>query len=637
MSYNVDIDEADVAVLSQNLNKSKELFNSISLSLNNISTKASTASVKIKPIMKDVNRLNYNKKQIDQGINLLNEVSSYASKTSQYESILNNSIDLIGLKKFLDTLIKSKKLLIEMKQNIKKFSGILINFENLIDKSQMTLISYFKKTINKVNMIGGGSKNGNIKTNQDIFLIINYFYNNSNQGNDLKMINDVLVKSLSSQLVILIKPFANECKPVKRNTGVPYERGTNGISKFNEELNKGIKTIMMLLDDMEQNLPSMTIIEKENLMKQIIEPSINEEYPKILETYLTTINFSGVQILNEDLLILEIIESLTSFETFLNVNSFDPRQFSRYKSNYELLISKSNEMLKQMFVYIESKILGVERLNENNIPEITVELISKIRRLNDYRKSLYKLIQGRKLGSWLNVSPPLKFISVYTSVLTNSKDFEIDENNIDFLLSSYLSDLIDAIMINIEINLKNNNTTSDSKFFKKSNQGYQLIKNTILIESIVNRSNNFYQNLGNVGIERINKLKNRFLKIFLDDWNYASYIIIRDMTTITTTSAMNSSGGGGNSMSKTGKERDQIKELFRNFNESFEEALKNYEKFKINDINLRNYLSNEIKKLIVNAYFKLYDKYAATDFTKNKAKYVKYDKKQFENILSQKL
>lgn len=164
-------------------------------------------------------------------------------------------------------------------------------------------------------------------------------------------------------------------------------------------------------------------------------------------------------------------------------------------------------------------------------------------------------------------------------------------------------------------------------------QGYYLIKNTILIETIVNRSQQLFNSLGNLGIERLNRLKKRFLKLFLDDWNYASYIIIRDMTTITTTNAV--SGHSGSGMSS--KEKDQIKELFKNFNESFEDALRNYEKYNITDVNLRAYLSGEIKKLIMNAYFKLYDKYGSGEFTKNKAKYIKYNKHQFEQILNEKL
>ena len=102
------------------------------------------------------------------------------------------------------------------------------------------------------------------------------------------------------------------------------------------------------------------------------------------------------------------------------------------------------------------------------------------------------------------------------------------------------------------------------------------------------------------------------------------------MTQITTTNALH---GGQNSA----KEKEQIKDLFRNFNDSFEEALRQYEKFNIQEKELRFYLSSEIKRLIINAYNKLYDKYGNGEFTKNRAKYIKYDKMQFERLLNERL
>ncbi|EGW30165.1 uncharacterized protein SPAPADRAFT_63773, partial [Spathaspora passalidarum NRRL Y-27907] len=59
--YRVDIDEADVAVLNQNLIKSKELFQTINTSLLKIADKSISASSTIKPVLKQVNKLTKNK------------------------------------------------------------------------------------------------------------------------------------------------------------------------------------------------------------------------------------------------------------------------------------------------------------------------------------------------------------------------------------------------------------------------------------------------------------------------------------------------------------------------------------------------------------------------------------------------
>lgn len=613
MSFNVDIDEADVAVLNQNLIKSKELFTSISRSLNKISTKSSTASIKIKPILKDVNKLNDNRNQLDSGLNLLSEVSNYASETSKYEAVLNNSIELIGLKKFIDTLTRSKVLLTEMKSNIKRFKGILINFENLIDKSELNLENYFQKLL-KSNVMGTNKMN-------EIILIFQYFYSSSMSGQ--KTIDKIFMRSQSIKMAEIMRPHEEPTKPIKRSSNIPYEKGSNGINRYNNEMIKAIKGEIGLLNEVGAKI-NLNASAKDMFVLDIVRKVVNESYAEVIGNFNKV--FGQSKILHNDLLILETIENLNHFEKFLNVSNIDVRSFPAFNENYHQLINISSEIFRELIEYSENRVKSVERLTDLNATEAVVELISRIRKLSEYNISLLKLISGMKLGSWLNLKPAVRFISVYTSVIPNLSD-DIDETAPEHLLSCFISDYIDSIIINIEIGLK-----ADVSL-KKSMQGYYLIKNTILIETIVNRSQQLFNSLGNLGIERLNRLKKRFLKLFLDDWNYASYIIIRDMTTITTTNAV--SGHSGSGMSS--KEKEQIKDLFKNFNESFEDALRNYEKYNITDVNLRAYLSGEIKKLIMNAYFKLYDKYGSGEFTKNKAKYIKYNKHQFEQILNEKL
>lgn len=613
MTFNVDIDEADVAVLNQNLIKSKELFTSISKSLNKISTKSSTASIKIKPILKDVNKLNNNKNQLDSGLNLLSDVSNYAAQTSKYEAVLSNSIELIGLKKFIDTLVKSKVLLKEMKMNIKNFKGILINFENLIDKSELNLQNYFQKSFSNNNM--GSNKLS------EIILIFQYFYSSSSTG--ASTINKIFVRSQSLKLVETLKQAEGTTRPMKRKSNIPYEKGTNGINRYNNEIIKGVKDELGLLNEVAAKVDIDTTT-RVKMVVDIIYKAVNESYAEVLSVFNNYFRLS--KLMSNDVFMLEVVENVSHFEKFLNVNNIDVRSFPAFAEHYHQLVQTSSEIFHELVEYSEARIRSAERLTDLTMTELVVELISRIRKLSDFSASLLKLISQQKLGSWLNTKPPVRFVGVYTSVIPNISD-DVDETSPEHLLSCFTSDYIDSIIINIEIGLKQDVN------LKKSMQGYYLIKNLIMVETIINRSQQLFTNLGNLGMERLNRLKKRFLKLFLDDWNYASYIIIRDMTSITTSNAVS----GHTSSSMSSKEREQIKELFKNFNESFEDALRNYEKYNISDPNLRNYLSNEIKKLILNAYFKLYDKYGTGEFTKNRAKYIKYTKQQFEQILNEKL
>ena len=175
------------------------------------------------------------------------------------------------------------------------------------------------------------------------------------------------------------------------------------------------------------------------------------------------------------------------------------------------------------------------KFNEINTQEVIVELMSKLRRLSEFKLALLQLIKNYSIGQWLVSQPPMRFVNVFSSVIPNSQpqansDGEEDEVIQEYLLSSFYSDVIDAIMINIEIGLKKNTSGGDSlplssstsastnatsgtsslSLNKKSTQGFILIKNLFMLESIVNRSQYLYQSLGSLGEERILRLKNRF-------------------------------------------------------------------------------------------------------------------------------
>lgn len=608
MSFNVDVDEADVAVLNQNLIKSKQLFDSINQSLVKIAEKSVHALSNIKPILHDVNKLNENKRQVEHGIELLSQVNESAATIHKYEDILGNKVEEVGLGRYINTLTQSRSLLKVIKPKFKQFSGLMVNFEIMIDKSEMKLQSYFVKLTDlpPLELTKDEARLTELGT------VLQYF--NSDHGN----VNKMYVRQRSKNLVTHMEPFVAATKPVERAGQHPYEKGSNGINRFNNELIRAIKE--------EHDLCMRLGLNPSELMNPMTERVILDIYTHRVLQGFNEFYLSTQRIVQNDHLVLECVENLSHFQAFMENYGLVNKDFILNVSTFEL---KTLVLLKEYLRIIEARFASASQLTDSNIPEIIVELLSKVRRSSEFPTALMKLIANYKLGDWLLIKPPVKFISVYTSVIPNSGD----EESPAYLLSLYFSDVIDLIMVNIEIGLKS------EVGLKKSTQGFYLIKNLVMIETIINRLAQFFDILGQLGMERLNKLKNRFLKIFLDDWNYALYIIIRDMTSIATSNAahggVSSSGLSLGTMSS--KEKEQIKELFKSFNESFEEALKNYEKYNILDNNLRAYLSNEIKKLIINAYFKLYDKYGKGDFTKNKAKYVKYDKVSFEKLLNDKL
>lgn len=603
---NVDIDEADVAVLTQNLSRSKELFNDITKRLHTISTKTSSASTTIKPVLSEFNALTSKKRSVDEGLQLLKDVSLYAGRAAESQRLLTSPIETVGTVKYLQCLLESYDLSREMKKEIHQFDNVVVTFANVVDKAEINVVSHFTKLVLSIDLDGGA-----VAKQADIVAVLAFF---SNKGN-LRMAHEAMEKALARKLTVKMAPFEEACNFQKRAANMPYERGSNGVAQYVDELNKAASALYQVSAEL--------LVLDTPVARNAVAQYLDNRVAKILGLYCNFLELNGVT--GQDLVILDVLDNLAILDDHLGKVVNCNLGVSKVAfSEYTRLLNIAQGLLSEWVRYVESRVLALEKCTDQSIPEVVVEVLSRIRRIAEY-DSVSLLMEDMKLGSWLDVKPPLQFISVYTSVIPGAEGDAT--NRKAFLISSYILDLIDELMVNIEIRLKEQ---SGDNGLRKLTQGFLLVKNIVMIETIVNRLEGLYKKLGVVGQERLQRLKNRFLKLFLDDWNYASYIIIRDMTQITTTNAQH---GGQNS----NKEREQVKELFKNFNELFEEALKNYEKFNIQKKDLRNYLSSEIKKLIINAYNKLYDKYGSGDFTKNKAKYVKYDKVLFERLLNEKL
>lgn len=602
---NVDVDEADVAVLTQNLARSKELFNDITRRLHSISTKTSSASTTIKPVLTEFNTLTSRKKSVEEGLLLLNDVSEYAGRAAEAQKLLTSPVEAVGTQRYLHCLQELSDLVRDMKRDIRHFDAVVVTFANVVDKAEVNVINHFTKM---VQLIGLGD--AAVPKHADIMAVLTFF---AQRGN-LRMAHEAMEKAFARQLATRMAPYEQACKFEKRSPTMPYERDSNGVAQYVEELNKAVSSLV--------NACSELLLLDTPIARNTVAQYMDDRVAKILNIYSTFLEQDGIT--GQDLVVLNVLDNITTLDTHigkvancsLGVCKVAYKEFVRFRGI-------ANRLLNEWVKLVDTRVKSMDKCTEQNIPEVVVEILSKIRRIAEY-DSMGLLIEDMKLGAWLDVSPPLLFISVYTSVIPGAEADAPDRNA--FLLSSYILDLLDDLMINLEIRLKDQ---SGDNGLRKLTQGFILVRNVVMIETIVNRSEGLYQKLGTVGQERLQRLKNRFLKLFLDDWNYASYIIIRDMSQIKTATAH----GGLN----TSKEKDQIKELFKNFNESFEEALRNYERFNIQEKDLRNYLSSEIKKLIINAYNKLYDQYGSGDFTKNKAKYIKYDKTLFERLLNEKL
>ncbi|PYD07355.1 hypothetical protein DND62_30795, partial [Pseudomonas syringae pv. pisi] len=146
---------------------------------------------------------------------------------------------------------------------------------------------------------------------------------------------------------------------------------------------------------------------------------LDNRVAKILGLYCNFLELNGVT--GQDLVILDVLDNLAILDDHLGKVVNCNLGVSKVAfSEYTRLLNIAQGLLSEWVRYVESRVLALEKCTDQSIPEVVVEVLSRIRRIAEY-DSVSLLMEDMKLGSWLDVKPPLQFISVYTSVIPGAE------------------------------------------------------------------------------------------------------------------------------------------------------------------------------------------------------------------------
>jgi exocyst complex protein 7 len=122
--------------------------------------------------------------------------------------------------------------------------------------------------------------------------------------------------------------------------------------------------------------------------------------------------------------------------------------------------------------------------------------------------------------------------------------------------------------------------------------------------------------------------------MYLEAWREPSGHLLDVQYTNRSKDRPHSGGGAADSAAivkgLSSKDKDAIKEKFKNFNTSFEDLVARHKTYAM-EAEVRTQLSKEVQNIIEPLYNRFYDKYREID--KGKGKYVKYDKAELNRAL----
>ncbi|KAH3676002.1 hypothetical protein WICMUC_002298 [Wickerhamomyces mucosus] len=597
----IDADEAGAVVLQESLTKTRNLISQISLSLDKISKSSSKSEVLLGPIIQKHSNLRTFKKNVDESLLAVSNIQGIASEAAMYETRLNQR-NIENVKQYITTIHKAEdvlqKLSSENNNGNGEFKGISENLSKTILDGEFRLKMQFKEILAPISdpfdpqiFINERKPFPYLEDTKvrNLAHIMNFFKEN-NKPLDQQYIEN-RSRVVGDSLAILA-PFTQHAK---KNAKVPYERGSNGINNYTEALLGFIANESSLLEDIFKKNP---IVVNEIFFKVFDQPVT--KFTSIIENI---INATKQNLANDGLLVFETIDNIVKVQSMLM--SSTGKSYTNLTSTLDTCRMVARSLFRELLLYTEQRVKSLTSIpQDNGICEVTVEIMSKARKFAEHRDGALDVMKGLRAGSWIPQPKP-QWINTFSSI---SQTNAVDDSNPIELLSSFFLDIIDALIVSLEIKAVQLNR-------KKQTIGYFLITNITLVEQIIARSD-LKLIINQTGFTRLEKLKKRAMNLFLSGWKQAAAYLL-DVNVVG---------------KLTSKDRDAIKEKFKNFNAEFDELIRDYKQYNITDPSLKKFLSKEIS-FIIPLYHRFHDKHAQGDFTKNTDKYIKYDKKKFDSIL----
>ncbi|CDK28725.1 unnamed protein product [Kuraishia capsulata CBS 1993] len=601
----IDVDEADVAVLDDNLRSIRQIGQTMSSSLKDIQDRATSSSRNISPLVRSSKKLGMYHTNIVESFEVIKVIKSYAKRASQLEAVLNDSesIRKVGVKGFVDILNKTNALKDEIQNaGLQDFEGIISGLRSSVTEGLLYLRLYYDDVLAKYSQsfdpIPYLEKKEHYpivqkKALDDMRMIFHYY---SKIGS---FAEERLVSQRSDMVRMSMKPL--ESSTVPSSIKATYDRGSNGIATYSEALIQFVTSESQLYG---------AIAGETDDVKRLFSSVFKQAFQSYNDVLNKIIDFSVTHTSGHGPLVFEVYHWVNKVLSNIRANIFTPPTFL-VESMSKAKIQSEN-FFKEFLVAIDAKFTegpGANPVGESGISSRASECLTRLTKLADFHDLLYPVIQSIDSGGWYPHPKPL-WAQTFSTV---SGSLSADKADPRFLLSSFFSDVLDAIFVNLEIKNK--------PLLKKENLGIMLLVNISVAEEFMKKTK-LGLVLGQPGTDRLEKLKKRARTYFRDAWSSCAQYLM-DVTVI---------NGSAHGSSLTSKEREAIKEKFKNFNHEFEERCKAFKSYRITDPKLKKYLVDEIS-FLVPLYGRFYDKHSGGDFTKNASKYIKFDKSQLEQAI----
>jgi exocyst complex protein 7 len=609
-------ESAEVEVLYANLEKLNGLTKKIQGSLNRLDTSRTNVDSAIGPIYGNTRKLQITHRIIER-------LKAPLENKDQEESIIRSDPKRVGVPEYVASLERAERALkglkstnLSVNQTAIKEMGALVNYGNrqleevfkqqllTIDMNQIEPLQYVVKQkpfpiIPDANM-------------PELRFINKYMaragsraFNNGTEFSTMRVFGQVRGNYVSTSLTTSAAATMSTAR--KLNSEALYRKGTCGIGTYCAALEG------MLLAEFDNIKRAFAPEDWTRALLSIARPALSD-FGKTLrdlnthvQTHLLTDCFLAYEILDLVSAMARRLETVTSELKHAIMDILQPI--------HETAKTSLSRLIEDNKLKVQS--LQVLPLDGGAVP-ISADIVARLSTLIDYSGGPLGTIMQNLEGKWLAAPPSSSASPSIRSFDTNSAQETAQ------LFAKYCEDTLENLINQLDNRARLLHKTS-------SVQAVFMCNNVILMETQIRNSelNSILSYLQ----PKLDLWKTRYAKLYLAPWNACGSMLL-DVTHTNRSSRPNSSGVPDSSSIVKGlstKEKDGIKEKFRNFNGTFDELIAKHKTYKM-EIPVRTLLGRDISKVIQPLYDRFWDRYHEID--KGKGKYVRYSKAELSVILA---
>lgn len=409
---------------------------------------------------------------------------------------------------------------------------------------------------------------------------------------------DLLARYVSARSTYLQRSLHTFVLASQRNleirTQTLYERENNGIGHYSEALTR------MCLVEREAAL-RIFAPEGSRVWGAVVDPALGE----YLATTKSIAGHVQGRLSTDCYLAFETLEHMSRFRARVRLET--PELLRDVDANVALVASSCAPAFHDLMEDVRRRADQLQVLpGDAGVLEIARELATRLVRFSHYRDTVLDLIFNLGDGQWRHpLQGPIKLNKA------NPPEQAVA------LFDTWAAEVVALALQQLE-------NKSRQLGRKPGFTGVLCLNNVAYVQSQIVRGELASMTPRQVPA-KVDELMRRGFKLYRESWDVSARPLMD-------TTVMRNANDAKRS-SFTNKDRDALKERFRTFNTEFEASIRDCKTYAVHDPDLKQHLTNEIRGVIVPLYGRFYDKYVNAEFTKNKEKYIKYDKSSIEKVI----